>query len=108
MQHHPVVEVSPLHDPLSFNLNRQTKVLLSSIPRTSVDYDSFVNASSTSHILTALSSALENPCLTTIVAKLFRPLLVDLCSRWIDDSENSEKHLVALSYLVEVHEELFS
>ena len=98
---------SPLHDPLLLNLSRQTTALLSSIPKSSVDYGSIVSSSSTSQLLSALSSALANPCLTKIVAKLFRPLLVDLCARWIDDAENSEHHLVALSYLVEVHEELY-
>jgi midasin len=72
-----------------------------------VHYDDVVNAPSTFQLLSALSLALANPCLTTTVAKLFRPLLIDLCSRWIGDSKNSERHLVALSYLVEVHEELF-
>lgn len=104
---HQMAVASPLHDPLVLDLSRQTTALLSSIPRSSVDYDSIVNSSTASQLLSALSCALANPCLTKIVAKLFRPLLMDLCARWIDDVENSERHLVALAYLVEVHEEIY-
>ena len=98
---------SNLQDPLSINLRRQTNVLLSSIPRTSEQYDFLSNASCACQMLEALSNALANAAFTPIVAKLFRPLLMDLCARWIDDADKSEDYLVALSYLVEVHEELF-
>ncbi|KAF9533063.1 hypothetical protein CPB83DRAFT_903057 [Crepidotus variabilis] len=97
-----------LHDPLSINLRRQTELLLSHIPTTSTHYATITGASNAGELLSALSSALATPAFTKIVALLFRPLLVDLCARWIQQNpENVEQHLVALCCLVEVHEEIF-
>src|SRR6266545_2312256 len=96
-----------LHNPLSINLPEQTRILLCTIPSTSQHCDRLINASNPRQLLAALSTCLAEPAFTAIIAKLFRPLLMDLCARWIDDSRQSEDYLVALSYLVEVHEELF-
>ena len=46
------------------------------------------------------------PSLTILLKKAFRPLLVDLCARWLDDSENLDKKVDAFALLVEVHEEI--
>lgn len=95
-------------DPLSINLRRQTELLLTHIPTSSTNYAKITSASNPSELLAALSSALATPAFTKTTATLFRPLLVDLCSRWIHEHDgNTERHLIALCYLVEVHEELF-
>jgi len=96
-----------LHDPLSINLPGQMRILLSTIPSTSQHYGRLISASNPRQLLDALSTCLAAPSCTAIIAKLFRPLLMDLCARWIDDSQQYEDHLVTLSFLVEVHEELF-
>ena len=96
-----------LHDPLSINLPGQTRILLSTVPSTSQHYERLISASNPRQLLDALSTCLAVPSCTAIIAKLFRPLLMDLCARWMDDSQQYEDHFVALSYLVEIHEELF-
>ena len=55
--------------------------------------------------MSILSQLLSNPAYTQIIATLFRPILIELCARWLD--EGSEDNLVALTLLIEVHEELF-
>jgi midasin len=47
------------------------------------------------------------PAYTQLIATLFRPILIDLCARWLENEDGSEQYLVALCYLLEVHEELF-
>ncbi|CAA7261484.1 unnamed protein product [Cyclocybe aegerita] len=98
---------SAIHDPLAINLHRQTSRLLTSIPEHDHHHASLHNASSTRQLLAALSSTLAAPAYTQLVATLFRPLLIDLCARWLEMEGDEERHLVALCYLVEVHEELF-
>ena len=96
-----------IHDPLKINLDRQKNLLLSSIPPNSIYFEAFNNASSPSHLLKILSTLLAVPAYTQLIATLFRPILMDLCARWLENEDESEQHLVALCYLIEVHEELF-
>ncbi|KAJ3919281.1 midasin nuclear AAA ATPase [Lentinula edodes] len=91
------------HDPLTFNLQRQTHILLSKLPSSIA----IANCTSVSQIFDNLSSALAIPAYTTCIATLFRPVLLDLCARWITNSKDLEKELIALCLLIEVHEELF-
>ncbi|KAJ3507966.1 hypothetical protein NLJ89_g6013 [Agrocybe chaxingu] len=98
---------SVIHDPLAINLHRQTNLLLACIPEHDHHHAPLNNASSTRQLLAALSSTLAAPAYTQLVATLFRPLLIDLCARWLEMEGDDERHLVALCYLVEVHEELF-
>ncbi|EJD43593.1 P-loop containing nucleoside triphosphate hydrolase protein [Auricularia subglabra TFB-10046 SS5] len=58
--------------------------------------------------LNQLSRLLATPAYTLVVAKFFRPLLVDLTCRWLyDDSVAEELRFVALALLIETHEEIF-
>ncbi|KAF5382460.1 hypothetical protein D9615_002742 [Tricholomella constricta] len=98
---------SAIHDPLFINLRRQTAILLSTIPNPSKHATDLFNVTSNVEHLAILSRLLSLPALTLKIATLYRPLLVDLCARWLDNSENSEDQLVALCLLLEVHEELF-
>ncbi|KAJ3856471.1 midasin nuclear AAA ATPase [Lentinula lateritia] len=91
------------HDPLTFNLRQQTHILLSKLPSSIA----ISNCTSVSQIFDNLSSALAIPAYTTCIATLFRPVLLDLCARWITNSKDLEKELIALCLLIEVHEELF-
>lgn len=57
--------------------------------------------------LTVLSNLLKTPEYTLDIAKLFSPLLVDLCARWLDDEEQDELKFVAFGLLVPAYEELY-
>lgn len=96
-----------IHDPLAINLRLQTKRLLAEIPPNTVHYEVLDNAPTTQLLLATLSNHLALPQFTQLVATLFRPILLDLCVRWIRNENNIEDALIALSYLLEVHEELF-
>jgi len=97
-----------MQSPLAINLRRQTRALLDIIPKTSPHYAALRDVTTTRQLLASLSSVLAGPAFTKTVASLFRPLLVDLCARWLESSTTyTEEQLFALCYLVEVHEELF-
>ena len=98
---------SPLHDPLAINLRRQTSCLLSSIAPNTPHYDALKNVVTTRQLLSNLSSLLAVPAFTQLVATYFRPILTELCVRWLEGEYGMEEHLFTLCYLVEVHEELF-
>lgn len=98
---------SAIHDPLDINLKRQTTALIDLIPPTSPHATAFLNVKSNGDILATLSMLLTVPALTLSVATLFRPVLLDLCARWLHDEENMEEKLVAACLLVEVHEEIY-
>jgi len=98
---------SGIQNPLAINLRRQLSLLLTHIPSNTTYYFALTGSTSTPQILSALASLLAVPAFTKLVASLFRPLLLDLCSRWIDDDADVEEHLFALCYLLEVHTELF-
>lgn len=65
------------------------------------------NAPSRATFLATLSGALLEPSLTTTIAHDFRPILLDLCSRWLENGDLVEEKLEALCLLVQSHEELF-
>lgn len=90
-------------DPLKLDLERQVaafnaylgqKIVSSLEPR--VD------------LLNQFSRLLAAPQYTLLVAKFFRPLLVDLTARWLLETDVSEEdRFVALALLIETHEEIF-
>lgn len=96
-----------IHDPCSINLNRQTQSLLSEISPESVYRTALTEAPTPGALLDTLSRLLFVPALTLSVATAFRPLLLDLCARWLEGEENKEEKLVALCLLLEPHEELY-
>ncbi|KAF8798896.1 hypothetical protein BYT27DRAFT_6882915 [Phlegmacium glaucopus] len=99
--------IGTIHDPLKINLHRQKSLLLSSISPNTIYFEALKNASSSSQLLATLSTLLAVPAFTQLIATLFRPILIYLCARWLENEDASEQHLVALCYLLEVHEELF-
>lgn len=111
---------SVLRDPLKVNLKKQVKALIDVVvlypevyPRLPAVFDvleSFVNDGGVDKgkVLDAVSRYLSVPQLVESVVRYFRPLLVDLFARWLEDEEEvREERLVALVYVVEVHEEVF-
>ncbi|KAJ7717676.1 midasin nuclear AAA ATPase [Mycena metata] len=98
-----------LHDPLAINLRGQTRILIASLSSESPHASTLAAAVSqtSTQISSVLSGLLSAPELTLQIATLFRPILLDLCARWLDGPKITEGQLVALCYLLEVHEELF-
>jgi midasin len=100
---------STLQDPLTINLQRQTRALISKLPVGSPYTTTLLNVSSYTELSTTLSYLLTVPSLTLCIATIFRPILFDLCARWLQSDGHSEleAQLVALCLLLEPHEELF-
>jgi midasin len=100
---------SAIHDPLAINLRGQTRVLISSLPLDSPHVSTLETAVSqtSAELLAVLSGLLSCAELTFLIATIYRPILLDLSARWLDEPQNTEDQLVALCYLLEVHEELF-
>ncbi|CAL1712480.1 unnamed protein product [Somion occarium] len=104
------MELPALPDPLKINWKRQTGALTSQLPSGSHALR-LQNVSSKAELLEVLSGLLATPGLTMIVATAFRPLLIDLCARWLTDATNGpsqEDRLEALCLLLEIHPEIFS
>ncbi|KAF8443019.1 hypothetical protein L210DRAFT_3759383 [Boletus edulis BED1] len=96
-----------LSDPLTINLSKQTRALLAILPTDSAYSTQISLASSPTALLSTLSRLLAAPSLTVSISDLFRPLLVDLCARWLHDEEDLEDRFIAFCMLIENHEELF-
>ncbi|KAJ6530392.1 midasin nuclear AAA ATPase [Mycena vulgaris] len=100
---------SAIHDPLAINLRGQTRALLALLPSDSPHAAALLDAASKSstQLAIVLSGLISSPDLTQLIATIYRPILLDLSARWLDEPQNTEDQLVALCYLLEVHEELF-
>ncbi|KAH0831978.1 midasin [Lanmaoa asiatica] len=96
-----------LNDPLTINLSKQTRALLAILPPDSTHSSQISLASSPKALLSTLSRLLAVASLTVPISELFRPLLVDLCARWLHDQEDLEDRFVAFCMLIENHGELF-
>ena len=94
-------------DPLAFNVRRQTQALLEALPEDSALVTEIHSARSHTELFDALSRWLATPALTWRIATTFRPILVDLCARWLQSAQPIEEQFIALCFLVEIHEELF-
>jgi midasin len=66
-----------------------------------------INALPTQEKLVRLSNLLKNTIYAIRVARLFSPLLVDLCARWLDDEEQDEAKFAVFALLVPAYEELY-
>ncbi|KIK92495.1 hypothetical protein PAXRUDRAFT_571192 [Paxillus rubicundulus Ve08.2h10] len=94
-------------DPLTINLVKQTRGLLALLPPDSIYASQISLASPSRDLLATISRLLAAPSLTITISYLFRPLLTDLCARWLHVQEDLEDRFVALCVLIETHEELF-
>lgn len=95
-----------LHDPLAINLQKQLSALLSRIPH-SPYLSTLKNCPTRGDFLDELSNVLLLPTHTTAIAATFRPLLLDLCARWLQNDDFLEEKLSALCFLLQPHEELY-
>ncbi|EJC98837.1 P-loop containing nucleoside triphosphate hydrolase protein [Fomitiporia mediterranea MF3/22] len=94
-------------DPTSLNARKQLNGLVELLPRNSPLTAAFQDSLSQNALLPTLSRFMLHPSLTLAISWTFRPLLMDLCSRWLDTDDEGAKKLEALGLLIEVHEELF-
>ena len=93
------------YDVLSFDLKKQTQVLLDQLPPSYTT--PLRDAETPSQLLTVLSTLLAVPSLTLAVATAFRPLLLDLCSRWLLNPGGREERLEAFGLLLDIHPEIY-
>lgn len=96
-----------IYDPLAINLHRQTKLLIQNLPQNLPHVVELSNATSERDLLAILSRLLTKSGLTESVAKAFRPILTDLCARWVEADDCTDDQLVAMAFLVEAQEELY-
>ncbi len=96
-------DTGTVYNPLYFNFHRQNQLFLEKV-RSNNAYSALIT---TQLSLATLSRLLAVPALTTTVADVYRPILFDLCARWIEQPDCTEDQLVAICLLIEVHEELY-
>ncbi|KZO97025.1 P-loop containing nucleoside triphosphate hydrolase protein [Calocera viscosa TUFC12733] len=105
-------------DSLNINYLKQSRELLSSIPvdiplrctsvLTTIRQIIVTHPVEPGRLLCSLSDALAMPELTWLVASAFRPILIELAARWLEDSPAfTLDRLFCLAFLLEVHEELY-
>jgi midasin len=99
--------VGHLRDPLSLNPKSQWLAFTSKFTDWSSTSQTDLFDTSPAEILSLASTFLLRPSCTAIVADTFRPLLLDLCARWLERSEASEEKLSALCFLLQPHTEIF-
>lgn len=95
------------YDPLTINYKQQATILLDQLPAHSPHRPVLQSVSSCSDLLSTLSTWLATPSLTLAVETTFRPLLLDLCARWLQHEERRDDHFVAFCLLLETHQELY-
>ncbi|KAI0769070.1 midasin [Trametes elegans] len=89
------------------DIKRQTLKLLARLPVEDPHALSLKNAPPGSGSLDTLSELLAIPQYTMLVANLFRPVLIDLCARWLGQTAESLRRFEALCVLIDVHPELY-
>lgn len=94
-------------DPTSLNARKQLNQLLEQLPQDSSLTAAFHTALSQNAFLPTLSRFMLQPSLTLAISWTFRPLLMDLCARWLENDGDLYEKLEALALLIETHEELF-
>jgi midasin len=98
---------SHLRDPLSLDLKSQWLAFTSRFPGWSAYSQVNLDTASSKDILSLASKFLLLPSCMTIVADTFRPVLLDLCARWLESSDELEDKLSALCFLLQPHTEIF-
>lgn len=99
--------IDAIDDPLRINLAQQLRLLSEELPQGSPHLSLLQNASSRPELLKQLSRLLATPGLSIRVAKLFKPLLLDLCARWLEEETELEEKLETSALLLEIHPEIF-
>lgn len=102
-----MASVDTFQDPLTINLEHQTRIFLESVARDSPVHNILLGAPSRLDLLRQLSRIILLPAHTLAVASAFRPILIDLCARFLEDEADEVDKLEALCLLLELHPELF-
>ena len=96
-----------IRDPLSLDLRSRWLDFASKYPAWSVHSQVNLVDASPKELLLLASKFLLIPRYTTIIADTFRPLLPDLCARWLENPDGVEDKLCALCLLLQPHVEIF-
>lgn len=96
-----------LNDSLTINLNQQIRLLAEELPEGSSLVSLLQNASSRSELLKQLSRYVATPGLSEITARLLKPVLLDLCARWLEKETELDEKFEAFALLLEIHPEIF-
>ena len=96
------MDLSMLHDPLSLNLHRQWDAITPYIEESFLQHDGYRE-----EMVDALTRLLHDSRYTFLIAQKFRPVLLLLCARWLDQHGDEDAKLAALALLIQPHEELF-
>ncbi|KAI0822070.1 midasin [Trametes gibbosa] len=94
-------------DPLRLNLRKQTQKLIDLHYLGDAHSIALKNAASRKALLELLSRLLLLPQYTMVIATFYRPILLDLCARWLDQTTDSLQKLETLSLLLGVHPEVY-
>lgn len=97
----------PIKDALTFNLGQQLQLYLQAVSPTVDPLIAQLQASSLPDAVPLLSTLLKNPKYTHLVLQHFRPILLDLCARWLDDEIDDEAKFSAFGFLIPCCEELY-
>lgn len=97
------MDLSLLCDPLSMNLCRQWNDITPYVDESLLQ----PNDGSQEELVDALARLLYNSRYTLLIAQNFRPILLLLCARWLDQHGDEEAKLAALALLIQPYEDLF-
>lgn len=95
------------NDILTLDLEGRRSLLLESLPPNSKFARSIHDISSATDLLNLLPLLLAEPSLTLAIATHFRPIVIDICARWLDYKDDRVKKLAAFGSLIELHEEIY-
>jgi midasin len=87
---------------LSFPLSSKIHIFVQQFPEQAQLRDASIDEQ-----LATLSILLKNQKYTIPISRLFSPVLVDLCARWLDDQEQDEAKFAVFGLLLPIHEDLY-
>ena len=94
-------------DPLRLDLKKQALKLLDQLPPENPHAVVLKDTPSRHVLLDTVSALLYAPQHTMLVSRLFRPVLLDLCARWLDQDVDLLEKFESLCLLLEIHPELY-
>lgn len=96
-------------DPIFFDIHSETQRLVSTFPTFRFPPEvSNAPATNAVEVLNALSRLMTVPLLTSHIANAFRPILLDLCSRWLDLLELDDLSVFeAIGVIIGIYDEIY-
>ncbi|TFY83881.1 hypothetical protein EWM64_g134 [Hericium alpestre] len=95
-----------IQNPLAIDLQCQISTLIGQLPQDSPHISAIQKATSGREALAILSQLIIIPSLTEAIAFTFRPLLLDICARLLENNDQIHQKIEALCLLLQPHEEL--